>query len=76
MRHWASPRPTSRPLFADGSGASLVVREIATSDVSDSFWITVRGPLAQQAAALKRLQQLMGELPDVEVDLGTIALEA
>jgi hypothetical protein len=38
-------------LFADG--ASLVVREIATSDISDSFWITVRGPLAQQATALE-----------------------
>jgi ParB-like chromosome segregation protein Spo0J len=60
----------------DEGGASLTVREVVTGDVSDQFWISVRGPLAKQAATLKRLQQLMSEFPEVEVELGTIALEA
>jgi ParB-like chromosome segregation protein Spo0J len=62
-------------LFKETSDA-IMVREVESGDVSDRFWITVQGPLAQQAAALKRLQEVMAEFPDVEVDLGTIALEA
>ena len=55
------------------AGPSISVVEIDTDRVDDRFWINVRGPLPQQAQALKRLQQLMTELPDVEVELGTIA---
>jgi len=31
----------------------------------------VRGPLKNQASALKRLQTLMADLPEIEVELGT-----
>ncbi|MEY5098779.1 MAG: hypothetical protein RJA36_1498 [Pseudomonadota bacterium] len=44
---------------------------IDTSAVDDQFWIVVKGPLAQQADALLRLQTVMGELPDVTVSIGT-----
>lgn len=50
------------------------VREVPVSTVSASFWISVRGPLQHQAAALLRLQELMRELP-VNVELGTTANE-
>jgi hypothetical protein len=55
------------------AGPSISVVEIDTDRVDDRFWINVRGPLPQQAQALRRLRQLMTELPDVEVELGTIA---
>lgn len=54
----------------DGSSAISVV-EIETGPVADVFWISVRGPLEHQALALRRLSELMADLPDVEVDLGT-----
>lgn len=47
------------------------VYEVESEPVRDRFWITVKGPLPQQADALQRLQEIMGELPDVEVTLGT-----
>ncbi|HVH77173.1 MAG TPA: hypothetical protein VM755_19835 [Stellaceae bacterium] len=51
---------------------AIEIREIETKPVADTFWITVRGPLASQAYALQRLQELMAELPDVSVELGTV----
>lgn len=50
----------------------LEVREIETGPVDDEFWISVRGPLKDQAAALKALEQAMKPWPEVSVDLGTI----
>ncbi len=52
----------------------LEVREIETSEVDDEFWISVRGPLKHQAAALRALETAMKPLDGVTVDLGTIAL--
>jgi len=52
----------------------IEVREIETSDVEDECWISVRGPLAQQAQVLKALQDVMKKFPGVAVDLGTIAI--
>jgi hypothetical protein len=51
--------------------AEAVVAEIATGPVSDHFWISIRGPLAQQAIALERLRQALADVPDVDVELGT-----
>lgn len=59
-------------LQAPTHGGITAIQEIDTAALVDRFWITVRGPLAQQAHALKRLQELMGDLADVEVELGTI----
>lgn len=49
----------------------IEVEEVETDLVSDRFWITVRGPLKDQSAALECLKQAMESLPEVEVDLGT-----
>lgn len=54
-------------------GADLAVTEVDTDPVADRFWISIYGPLPQQAMALKRLQELMAEVPGVDVELGTIA---
>ena len=50
----------------------LEIKEIQTDAVRDDFWISVSGPLRLQAVALDRIRQLMAELPEVTVDLGTI----
>jgi len=47
------------------------IETIETDAIADRFWISVRGPLADQAAALLRLRDLMKEFPAVEVELGT-----
>jgi ParB-like chromosome segregation protein Spo0J len=52
----------------------LAVREIETGPVDDEFWISVRGPLKDQAAALKALELAMKPHADVTVELGTINL--
>jgi ParB-like chromosome segregation protein Spo0J len=57
----------------DEAGHDITVEEVETETVADRFWISVYGPLPQQALALKRLQELMLEIPGVEVELGTIA---
>jgi ParB-like chromosome segregation protein Spo0J len=57
-------------LLADASD-DIDVLEIQTGDVADRFWVSVRGPLKDQAAALKRLQTVMADLPEIEVELGT-----
>lgn len=56
-----------------GGAAPLLVTEVDTDQVADTFWISVRGPLEHQALALQRLNELMGDLPGVEVQLGTTA---
>jgi len=53
----------------------LELVEVATSTVADRFWISVRGPLKQQAHALDALKGAMRDLAGVEVELGTIADE-
>jgi len=50
---------------------AIEVEELSADLVSDSFWITIRGPLANQAAALDRLKAAMVDLEDVDVELGT-----
>lgn len=57
-------------LFGE-SGEKIVVEEVPTGEVKAKFWIQVRGPLKQQAKALKTLKAAMAELPDVSVELGT-----
>ena len=52
---------------------SIEVREVPTSEVGDRFWISCRGPLKQQAHALKALREALAKLPEVTVELGTIA---
>jgi len=53
----------------------ITVQEVDTSPVADEFWIAVRGPLAQQADALQKLQAVMKDLDSVSVELGTTQLD-
>jgi len=55
-----------------GDAETLEVREIETGDVEDEFWISIRGPLAKQADALKAMEAAMKPFADVTVELGTI----
>lgn len=57
-----------------GEAESLEVKEIETGPVDDEFWISVRGPLAHQAAALKALEAAMKPFAGVTVELGTISV--
>ncbi len=61
-------------LLADAAD-DIDVIEIATGEVADRFWISVRGPLKHQADVLARLQAMMADLPEVEVELGTTAAQ-
>lgn len=60
-------------LLSGADGA--VVEEVATGDVSDRFWISIRGPLRDQAEALQRMQVAMIGLADVDVELGTVSVD-
>jgi ParB-like chromosome segregation protein Spo0J len=52
----------------------LEVKEIETSLVEDEFWISIRGPLANQAEVLKAMEAAIKPFAGVTVDLGTIAI--
>lgn len=47
------------------------VFEVDTSAVEDRFWISIAGPLPMQAEVLRLLQETVGALDDIEVELGT-----
>ncbi len=49
----------------------LEIKEIDTSPVSDTFYVTVRGPLGLQSKALNAFKVLERENPELEVLLGT-----
>ncbi len=57
--------------LADGEPEIDVV-EIETGPVEDKFWVSIRGPLEQQAEVLQRLAEAMKKLPGVEVGIGTV----
>jgi ParB-like chromosome segregation protein Spo0J len=57
-----------------GEKNPVKVREIATHDVEDKFWISVRGPVEQQARALQAIRKVMDEMPDVTVEQGVSEL--
>jgi hypothetical protein len=59
-----------------GDGDPLEVKEVETSELNDEFWISVRGPLRHQAAAFKALETACSGLDGVEIDQGTIGLDA
>ena len=58
-----------------GDEDDIPVEEIATGPVEDRFWISIRGPLVDQAKALQKLEAVMADLVEVEVELGTIAVD-
>lgn len=58
--------------LADAGDMTAAVQEVPVSPVEDRFWISVRGPLAQQAQALQALRGVMAEIPGVMVEIGTV----
>lgn len=46
------------------------VFEIDTSQVFDTFWMTVKGPLERQALVFQRMRTLLAEYPDVSITDG------
>ena len=58
-------------LFSKLDATDLVVHEIESSDRKDTFWISIYGPLADQATALQRLKEFYKEMPTITVLLGT-----
>lgn len=56
------------------AAADVEVVEIDTTPVEDRFWISIRGPLKDQAKALARMKEAMGDMAEVSVELGTVAV--
>jgi hypothetical protein len=59
-------------LFDHAEIADLEVKEIDTGNVTDHFWIAVRGPLGEQAIVLHRMKELLKEYPSVQIEIGTV----
>lgn len=55
-----------------GESDPIPVRKIETGPVPDTFWISVRGPLKDQARALKLIEGVLADLGEVDVQLGTL----
>jgi len=62
------PDELDTAMRAAASGVSVV----EVSELQDRFWISLRGPLKQQAKVLKALREATANLEGVEVELGTI----
>lgn len=59
-------------LFEQTGVDDIEVFEIETSNVTDHFWLAVRGPLAEQATVLQRMKELLADYPAVTVEIGTV----
>lgn len=59
-------------LFEGFKEGELEVFEIETSNVTDHFWVAVRGPLGEQAVVLQRMKELLAEYPSVKIEVGTV----
>lgn len=58
-----------------GERGSIKVDGVAVGPVKDRFWVSVRGPLADQARALAAISGALQGLREVEVELGTTAVD-
>jgi ParB-like chromosome segregation protein Spo0J len=54
---------------------NVIVEEVPVTEVNDRFWISIRGPLRDQADVLQRMQRAMDGLSDVDVELGTVSVD-
>jgi hypothetical protein len=61
------PDELDKAMHAASSGVTLV----PVSELQDRFWISLRGPLKQQAKVLKALRESTKGLEGVDVELGT-----
>lgn len=63
--------PALEKLFKDDD-PDVAILELPTTPTEDRFWITVQGPIEQQADALRAMRDLMDAFPGVEVHIGAI----
>lgn len=59
-------------IFPDEGAGDVADVGTETHGVSDVFWISISGPMHQQAEALARLVAVMESIPGVQVELGTV----
>jgi ParB-like chromosome segregation protein Spo0J len=64
----------ARGILDGAEGEDLEIKTIDTEPVNDEFWISVRGPIKDQADVLQQLRKLLAQYPTVEVELGTVAI--
>lgn len=78
LREMAAEQDLSSMFTADElsglttTAPGATVSEFSASDVDDAFWISIKGPLAQQAEALYRLREALKGIDGVQVELGTV----
>lgn len=58
--------------LAKAMGKTSGVTEVDVHELTDRFWISIRGPMKFQARALKALREGIAGLEGVTVELGTI----
>lgn len=63
------------PGKARPKAGGVAVEEVDFSQVSDRFWVNIRGPLPAQIHVLEKLRAAMEEIPGVEVEIGTMGGE-
>jgi ParB-like chromosome segregation protein Spo0J len=64
----------ARRLLGGGDDAALEILEVPIETVADQFWISLRGPLKDQASTLQELRKLMAKYPNVQIEIGTLEL--
>jgi len=53
-------------------GAEPEIHDLELGEVSDFFWISIRGPLKGQAETLERLKKSLAGVDRVELEIGTV----
>jgi ParB-like chromosome segregation protein Spo0J len=59
-------------ILADIGEETLDVVEVETTRVADRYWISVRGPLYEQAEVLQHMKEVLKKYPETSVELGTV----
>lgn len=57
----------------DAKGPKVKEVVVDTSDLEATFWVSLRGPLKDQARVLDAVKAALGEPGEVEIDVGVIA---
>lgn len=59
-------------ILADVGEEAIDIVEVETARVADRYWISVRGPLHEQAAVLQYMKVVLKQWPETSVELGTV----
>lgn len=59
-------------ILTDVGEETLDIVEVETAKVADRYWVSVRGPLHEQAAVLQHLKDVLKQYPETSVELGTV----